>query len=209
VASILVSTGLASEAFMRALNARLPEDVAVRQIAEVEADWDALREARRKHYRYQVWNGAGRSPLRAPHWVWVREALSLEAMREASPSFVGRHDFAAMQGTGSRVKTTVRTIQALRIAGRAGDEIVFDVEGEGFLRHMVRNLVGTLLEIGRGRWQPSQAARILASGERGQAGPTAPAHGLILISVQDSWSEAQACELASRRLSVDERGPVG
>jgi tRNA pseudouridine38-40 synthase len=209
VASLQVTTALSSEAFMRALNARLPADLAVRQIAEVAKGWDALREARRKHYRYQVWNGRERSPLRAARWVWIRESLSVEAMREAGQAFLGRHDFSSMQGAGSSVRTTVRTIQALRVAGQAGDEIVFDVEGEGFLRHMVRNLVGTLLEIGRGRWEPAHAATILASLDRGRAGPTAPAHGLILVSVHDSWSDDPVSNAGSEPLSVDERGPVG
>jgi tRNA pseudouridine38-40 synthase len=209
VASIRVATSLASEAFGRALNARLPADVAVLQIAEMPLDWDALREARSKHYRYQIWNGAGRSPLRASRWVWVRESLSLEAMCEASQAFLGRHDFASMQGARSSVQTTVRTIQAFRVLGEAGGEIVLDVEGEGFLRHMVRNLAGTLLEIGRGRWAPSEAKQILSSLDRGRAGPTAPAHGLTLVSVRDSWSESKGSKSRRDPLSVDEKGPVG
>jgi tRNA pseudouridine38-40 synthase len=217
VASLRVATDLPVEALLRALNARLPEDVAVRSIAEVPGDWDALREARRKHYRYQIWNGMARSPLRAARWAWIREPLSVEAMREAGRAFLGRHDFAALQGVGSSVQTTVRTILALRIEGRTDGQIVLDVEGEGFLRHMVRNLAGTLIEIGRGRWAPEQAASILASRDRGQAGPTAPAHGLILVEVHDSWSDScSASRSASGSgggdracLSVDDGGPVG
>jgi len=217
VASLRVVTALPVEALGRALNARLPEDVSLRAIAEVPEAWDALREARRKHYRYQIWNGSDRSPLRAARWAWIREPLSLEAMREASRAFLGRHDFAALQGAGSSVQTTVRTILALRIEGRTGAQIVLDVEGEGFLRHMVRNLAGTLIEIGRGRWGPERAAAILQSLDRGQAGPTAPAHGLILVEVHDSWSDscspsrsARGTEDAAREcVSVDDGGPVG
>ena len=101
--------------------------------------------------------------------------------------------------------------KALQIEGVAGTEVVFDVEGGGFLRHMVRNLVGTLIEIGRARWDVGRAAEILASLDRQQAGPTAPAEGLVLVSVRDGWSEAceQAAFSGSRATSVDESGPVG
>ena len=192
VASVRVATGLAPQALARALNARLPDDLAVAALDEVAPDWDALREARGKHYRYQLWNGRARSPLRAPRFHWVREPLDLGAMREAARAFEGRHDFAALQGAGSSVRTTVRTIERLSIEGGPGAEILFEVEGEGFLRHMVRNLVGTLVEIGRGRWAAGEATGILASGDRARAGPTAPAHGLVLVAVRDSWRAAGA-----------------
>jgi tRNA pseudouridine38-40 synthase len=221
VASLRVATGLAPEALLRALNARLPADVAVREMAEVPLDWDALREARSKHYRYQIWNGRRRSPLRAARWHWVREPLDRVAMQSAAGVLEGRHDFAAFQGTGSSVRTTVRTLESLQVEGRTGAEIRLEVQGEGFLRHMVRNLAGTLIEVGRGRWGPERVAGILASRDRAQAGPTAPALGLVLVAVRDSWSEgevgrgAESGEGASdgppeRRVDdVDEGDPVG
>ena len=208
VASVRVATGLEPAVLVRALNARLPRDLAVRGAAEVPEGWDALREARGKHYRYQIWNEAGRSPLRADCWHHVREPLSLSAMRSAARAFVGTHDFASMRAAGSSAKTTLRTVTALRIEGACGAEIVLDVEGEGFLRHMVRNLVGTLIEIGRGRWPPGRAAEILASCDRGRAGPTAPAHALVLVAVRDSWSEDRRAAGESAVL-VDAGGPVG
>ena len=106
-------------------------------------------------------------------------------MRAAAPACVGRHDFAAMQAAGSDVKTTVRTLTRLDVEGGSGGEIRLEVEGEGFLRHMVRNLAGTLIEVGRGRFAAEDVAAILASGDRGQAGPTAPAGGLCLVRVFD------------------------
>lgn len=216
VASVRVETDLAPEALARALNARLPADVAVCRLDEVAPDWDALREARGKHYRYRLWNGPVRSPLRADRLAWVREPLDVGAMRQAGRAFEGRHDFAALQGAGSDVRTTVRTIERLEIGGRAGAEIVFEVEGEGFLRHMVRNLVGTLIEIGRGRWPSERAAAILASGDRAEAGPTAPAHGLVLVAVRDTWRGAASAASSGAGTapsaagdSVDADGPVG
>jgi tRNA pseudouridine38-40 synthase len=211
VASARVETTLSVEALARSLNGYFPPDLSVREVDEVPHGWDAMREARGKHYRYRIWNGRQRSPLRAGRFLWLREALEVDRMREAAQVFVGTHDFAALQGAGSSVKTSVRTIEALRIEGGPGTEIIFDVEGGGFLRHMVRNLVGTLIEIGRGRWEVGRAAEILASLDRQEAGPTAPAEGLVLVSVRDSWSEAldEAPISGSRGILVDESSPVG
>lgn len=189
VASLRVATTLAPERLHAALNARLPGDVAVQGFREMVDGWDALRAARGKHYRYRIWNGATRSPLRARTTAWIREPLDLERMAAAARVFVGRHDFAALQAAGSSVKTTVRTLTACGVSGAAGDEIALDVEGEGFLRHMVRNLAGTLIEIGRGRWEVEAAMAILASRDRARAGPTAPARGLVLVAVRDDVSD--------------------
>jgi len=211
VASVEAVTSLSAEALTRSLNGWFPRDLAVREIAEVPEGWDALREARGKHYRYQIWNGRQRSPLRMGRFHWLREPLAVDRMRDAALAFVGTHDFAAFQGAGSSVKTTVRTIQALRIEGESGSEIILDVEGGGFLRHMVRNLAGTLLEIGRGRWEVGRASAILASLDRQEAGPTAPAEGLVLVRVRDSWSEGheKSSISGSGGVSVDESSPVG
>jgi tRNA pseudouridine38-40 synthase len=104
-------------------------------------------------------------------------------MSKAAESFVGRHDFAALQGAGSEVESTVRTIHRLEIQSQPQDEILFWVEGDGFLRHMVRNLVGTLLEVGSGRRPAESMTGLLATGDRRRAGPNAPAQGLTLVRV--------------------------
>lgn len=210
VASVEVETGLAPERLQAALNARLPGDLAVRALVEAPPGWDALRAARGKHYRYRIWNGAQRSPLRAGTCWWIRERLDLDALARAAGSFEGRHDFAAFQAAGSSVKTTTRTVTRCAVSGDAGGEIRLDVEGEGFLRHMVRNLAGTLVEIGRGRWPVERAAEILASLDRGQAGPTAPAHGLCLIRVDDDAGGVPAgTPGGAQSVPVDSEDPVG
>ena len=185
VASLTLATGLAPDRLAAALNARLPADLAIVRCAEAPTGWDALRAARAKHYRYAIWNGWTRSPLRAARSAHVREPLDPDRMRAAARAFVGRHDFASMQAAGSDVQTTVRTLTRLDVIGASGAEIVLDVEGEGVLRHMVRNLAGTLIEIGRGRFEVPAAAEILAGRDRGRAGPTAPAAGLSLVRVWD------------------------
>ena len=216
IASAQLTTTLAPERLSEALNARLPSDVAIIGILEAPDDWDALRAARAKHYRYQIWNGGARSPLRSARWHWARHRLDVEAMRQAAEVFVGHHDFASMQAAGSAAKTTDRTLTHLEVRGEAGGEIVLEVLGEGFLRHMVRNLAGTLIEIGRGRWPVERAAEILASCDRGQAGPTAPARGLALIRVWDDLCgdvpptpSLALAETGSGAVSVDGSTPVG
>ena len=186
IVGVELERALAGPALVRALNARLPPDVAVRSASEVEPGWHATDAARVKLYRYRIWNGAVRSPLRAGRWAWIPEQLAIDRMRSAAAAFVGTHDFSALRAAGSSAKTSVRTIRAIEIEGEARDEISLDVLGEGFLRHMVRNLAGTLIEIGRGRFEVAEASRILASLDRGRAGPTAPAHGLTLVRVWDS-----------------------
>jgi tRNA pseudouridine38-40 synthase len=185
VASLEVATDLPAERLQAALNARLPGDLAVRECRSAPQGWDALRAAVAKHYRYRIWNGRSRSPLHRARWAHVTAPLDVERMAAAAVDCVGRHDFAAMQATGSDVRTTERTLTRLDVTGQGGHEILLDVEGEGFLRHMVRNLAGTLIEVGRGRFDVSEVAAILASGDRGRAGPTAPARGLTLVRVWD------------------------
>lgn len=184
--SVELERALEPRALVRALNARLPEDVAVRRVAEVEPGWQASDAARAKLYRYRIWNGADRSPLRLARFAWFPEPLDVGRMQAAAPAFVGTHDFSALRASGSSAKTSVRTVLAVAVEGETRGEILIDVKGEGFLRHMVRNLVGTLVEIGRGRFAVEEAASILASRDRSRAGPTAPAHGLTLVRVWDS-----------------------
>ena len=189
VASVELEHALETKALLRALNARLPPDVAVVRADEVAAGWHAADAARAKLYRYRIWNSSVRSPLRAGRFAWIPEPLSLDPMREAAAAFVGTHDFSALRAAGSSARTSVRTIRTIELAGETGREIGLDVLGEGFLRYMVRNLAGTLIEVGRGRFGVADAARILASRERGQAGPTAPAHGLTLVRVWDGFGD--------------------
>jgi len=184
VASASFETRLAPPALARALNAVLPADLAVVELASAPPGFHARYDARSKHYRYQVWNGASPSPLRARRAAWVRRPLDLAAVRDAARELVGNHDFASFRAVGSRVGTTVRTLLRLDVLGAPGELVVFELEATGFLRHMARTLVGTLLEVGRGRRRCDSMASLLAARERAAAGPTAPARGLTLVRVQ-------------------------
>lgn len=169
------------DALRQAIGSRLPTDVAVVEVREVHPEFHATRSAISKLYRYRIHASVDR-PVRnftqryAYHY-WV--PLDAQRMQEAATYFVGRHDFSAMTPISTKRETFDRTVFSCTVA-RMGDEIHIEVEGDGFLYHQVRNMVGTLIEVGRGRWAPSQVGEIIASRDRRRAGQTAPAHGLCL-----------------------------
>ena len=168
--------------FLRGLNAQLPPDVAVLAVDEVAPDFDARFSARGKLYRYQVWNHFVRSPRHRRATWHCRAPLDLHAMREAATVFVGEHDFRAFRAADCERRTTVRLLRQLDVR-REGAVVTFDVEGTAFLKNMVRILVGTLVQVGRGKLTRADLMRIQAAGDRTQAGQTAPAAGLTLIRV--------------------------
>jgi tRNA pseudouridine38-40 synthase len=185
VASATVLNTLDERTLARALNAVLPIDVRVLTIEEVEPDFHARFRARAKTYEYRIVNAPFASPF-LRRYVWhVPQPLDFEAMKTAAGPLVGTHDFAGFQGTGTFQASTVRTIHALDLEDGGGFDLPFVIRmtGDGFLRHMVRNIVGTLVEVGGGRWDPWHLLTVLESLDRTQAGRTAPAHGLFLTSV--------------------------
>lgn len=189
VASVPLATRLDAATLARALNAVLPPDLAVRSAREVPAGYNAQRDARRKLYRYRVWNGPLRSPLRERTHAWVRAPLDLGAMRQAAAALTGRHDFASFESRrrerdGGDASGTERTLFRVEIDGEPGGEVRFEFEGDGFLRYMVRCLVGTLLEVGRGERPEADLGRVLLARDRRAAGPTAPARGLVLVRIE-------------------------
>jgi tRNA pseudouridine38-40 synthase len=183
VAAAVLETRLDAETLLRALNAHLPRDLAVVTCATARDGFDPRREATGKLYRYAVWNAPAPSPLRRRRFHHVPGPLDVAAMKDGAAHLVGRHDFASFQAAGSAITETVRTLHRVEVAGQSGTELTFHVEGDGFLRHMVRNLVGTLLEIGAGRRPAGSLPALLAARDRTQAGPTAPARGLTLVRV--------------------------
>jgi tRNA pseudouridine38-40 synthase len=174
---------LPMKAYWMGLSGMLPEDLAVVAAEEVAPDFDARRSASGKRYRYRISNRRMRSPLRrSSHWE-IFQPLDLDGMRKAAELLVGEHDFSAFRAADCQANTTVRTLRQLDVHGTVGDEIVIDVEGTAFLKHMVRNLAGSLADVGRAKRSPYWVADVLASKDRTQAGPTAPAHGLTLVEV--------------------------
>lgn len=183
VATAEFATDLSPDRVRRALNARLPGDLRLLRCSEAPPGFHPRTQARAKLYRYRVWNGPDPQPLLRRCTYHVMGRLDLGAMRQAAAVFVGRHDFKSFETTGSDPGGTVRILEALEISGLPGRELQFEAYGNGFLRHMVRNLVGTLLEFGLGKRRPEHAPDILAARDRAAAGPTAPAKGLVLVRI--------------------------
>jgi tRNA pseudouridine38-40 synthase len=183
-AANLYTTNLAIplEGLRRAMNSRLPDDIVVRSAAEVGQEFHAARSATGKTYRYRVHV----APVRPVHLhrqvyhCWF--PLDVCAMRQAGARLVGRHDFRGFATTAEPRQNTVRTLFRCE-AAETGSEIHITVTGDAFLYNMVRNIAGTLIEIGRRRWPPERIERVLASCDRRDAGPTAPPDGLYLVCV--------------------------
>jgi tRNA pseudouridine38-40 synthase len=185
VASASLAATIDTTTLARALNAVLPPDVRVLGIDEMPADFHARFSAIGKVYEYRIVNAPLVSPF-VHRYAWhVMPPLDLDAMREGSEMLIGSHDFAAFQGSGSAVQTTERIVRDIEWEDGGGYDLplVMRIRGDGFLRHMVRNIVGTLVEVGLGRWTPARVAAIRASLDRNQAGPTAPPQGLFLVRV--------------------------
>ncbi len=182
VASVECDTAHSVDVIGRALNVKLDRDIRVLGVADAAEGFNARFDAIGKTYRYRIATGEVVSPF-AHRYVWpAPQPLDVPAMQSAIPGVIGRHDFSAFMSSGSDVLDTVRTVDRaeLRVSG---DELVFEVHGDGFLRHMVRAIVGTLVEVGAGRRDPASMAALIESRDRGQAGDTAPAQGLTLVSV--------------------------
>jgi tRNA pseudouridine38-40 synthase len=169
---------------VRALNNHLPPDVRVTDAVEVASTFHARFDATAKRYRYRIWNQPVMSPFeRLYTWHIPGPVLDVDAMAAAAAQLEGRHDFAAFQTAGAETHTTERVISCSRISAER-PLITYDVRGDGFLRHMVRGIVGTLVEVGRGRYRPEWMTEVLLSRDRTRAGRTAPAAGLFLVGVE-------------------------
>lgn len=191
VASVTVRFTHDPATIRRAMNVNLPASLRVLDVAEAPEGFHARFSARSKTYRYQIANTPVLHPLAAPYAWHVPERLDLDAMRQAAALLAGTHDFATFQSAGTPVASTVRTILRSSLAPeplvtgaeRLQDLVVYEVTGDGFLRHMVRAIAGTLVEIGRGHRDWQSIPGLLAGRDRHAAGPTAPAAGLLLARV--------------------------
>jgi tRNA pseudouridine38-40 synthase len=184
VAHFACETTIEPEAFFLGLNSLLPEDIVVKTCENVPADFHARYDARRKTYRYRILNRTAPTAI-DNRYVWhIRQKLQIETMRAAAVHLTGRHDFKAFEGTGSPRTSTIRTVFRAQLDQEAKGGLVFEIEGDGFLRYMVRNIVGTLVEVGRGKITPSDFKSILESKDRTRAGATAPPRGLFLVAVE-------------------------
>ena len=170
-------------ALLAAIRRYLPEDIGAIALEEAPPRFHARLSCREKTYVYRIWNSAAPNVFERKWMLAVPQELDLEAMRRAAAPLLGEHDFSAFCANRRMKKTAVRTLKGVEIT-RMSDEIRIALTADGFLYHMVRILVGTLLEVGEGRRAPEDMAAILASCDRMEAGPTAPAQGLTLWSVK-------------------------
>ncbi len=182
VVHIRMPTALVIERIQFGLNYYLPQEMAVRQVEEVPADFHARFGASSKTYEYRIWNHSVRSPLRARHFFHVPRPLNVEEMRRAAARLKGRHNFSSFCSAHSAVRDPVRWIQGFRVL-KKGCEITLSVTADGFLYHMVRNLAGALIEVGTGRLSVKDLEKFRKSQGRQNAPFSAPAHGLSLVRV--------------------------
>jgi tRNA pseudouridine38-40 synthase len=182
VAHFTTTARLTAEEWQRALNGLLPPDIAVQAVEEAPNTFHARFSAKSKLYRYRIFARVQRSALSRSKILHYPYPLDLDAMEVACRALIGTHDFSSFQGSTTDTENPVCTITKLTV-DRFGDEVIFEVEGNRFLKQMVRAIVGTLLEVGRGKLKAGEVAGILAAEDRTKAGPTAPAHGLYLVRV--------------------------
>lgn len=181
IASFQTESTIPCDRFLKGLNALLPEDIRVAACEEVSLAFHPIRDTKSKTYRYLLDLGEIPNPLRRHRAWWRGPRLDIGAMEKGSLFLIGEHDFKSFQGSLSDAKTTVRRITSIDFAMREFLEITFN--GNGFLKYMIRNIVGTLVEIGSGKRPPEEMKRILSGKDRREAGPTAPPQGLYLVAV--------------------------
>ncbi|MBK7993731.1 MAG: tRNA pseudouridine(38-40) synthase TruA [Blastocatellia bacterium] len=181
VASFLTEKQIACDKLKRAINGNLPLDIRVSSVEEVAQDFHARFSAKGKSYRYQVGIGEIVSPFKYRYFYHYPYKLNLLNLQIAASNLIGTHNFAAF-ATAPETHSCIRTITSIEIEEKE-DKLIFQVSGNGFLRYMVRTIVGTLLEVGRGKLEVEKIIKILQSQDRSQAGPTAPACGLTLLKV--------------------------
>lgn len=189
VANLHTGSSLPVRTIQRALNALLPHDIRVLMAEETDRAFHARFSSLAKRYEYRLWNHPVESAFQRRYTWWVPKPIDLEAVRHAARSLQGEHDFVAFKASGSDARSSVRRILGCGWEAH-GPLLVFWIEATGFLRYMVRGLVGTLVEIGLGKKEPDHLEKLLLSGERSLSGPTAPARGLFLTRVvyPEKWS---------------------
>lgn len=187
VVGFQTSSQLPHDVFLKALNAELPADIAALDMAAAPDDFDPIRHSTRKRYRYVIEDSRVPDVFARRHLWHIRKRLDAAAMQQAALALVGKHDFTSFQTAGSSRLSTIRTVfdvSVKRQPSEIADRIIIEVEADGFLYNMVRNIVGTLVVVGRGKRSVAWPGEVLAARDRRAAGMTAPAQGLFLLWVK-------------------------
>jgi len=184
VAHFKTGSSMDTHRMQRALNSLLPPDIVIQKMEEVEESFHARRHSKSKVYEYRILNRNLRSVFHRGYVWHIPQKLDFKEMEKATQYLIGELDFSSFRSVGSPTRTTVRKVtRAEWKRGRSG-LVRFEIEANGFLKQMVRAIIGTLVEVGKGRMNAVEFRRILESKERSKAGPTAPAHGLFLKEVK-------------------------
>ncbi|MGQ9508070.1 MAG: tRNA pseudouridine(38-40) synthase TruA [Thermodesulfobacteriota bacterium] len=184
VAHIKTRTKIEVPSLQRALNSLLPKDILVKKMEEVGKEFHARRQAKSKLYEYRILNQPLRSVFHRFYSWHIPQRLDLEEMKKATKLLIGEQDFSSFLSSGSFPKTSVRKVLRARWKKDREGVLRFEIEANGFLKQMVRAIVGTLVEVGRGKLSPEEFQKIIQSKDRRKAGPTAPPHGLFLKEVR-------------------------
>jgi tRNA pseudouridine38-40 synthase len=176
-------TGISPGGFQAGLNSLLPDDIVIRSCEPVPEDFHARFSARHKTYRYMIRNQRLPAAIGRQYAWHIRKPLDIAVMQAAVRHIIGTHDFKSFEGIGSPRADTIRTVLNADVSKTPADDVVFDVTATGFLRYMVRNLMGTLVQAGLGKISAADVKAVLEARNRDRAGPTAPPHGLFLVSV--------------------------
>lgn len=182
VCNFFTNSKIPEENFKNVLNSILPEDIVILKSEEVDTKFHSRFNSIGKRYVYTILIGEQRPAIGRNYIYYFKKSVNVDKMKEAAKFFLGTHDFSAFKNTGSSTKTSIRTINDLSISVE-GNLIRFSITGDGFLYNMVRIIVGTLLEVGVGRFEPEYMVDILKSKDRSKAGKSAPASGLCLEEV--------------------------
>jgi len=175
---------LSAEAFLGGLNSLLPGDIVIKDCLLTDDDFHSRYSAKRKSYLYRILNRKLPDAVGRQYAWWVRRPLDVEAMRSALQHLTGTYDFSAFEAAGSPRSHSTRTVTGASLNAKDEGKIDFRICANGFLRYMVRNIIGTLVDVGLGKREPDDVKRTRQSGDRDQAGATAPPHGLFLVCVE-------------------------
>lgn len=182
VANFKTESRIPEERYREAINTKLPDDIAIIKSEEVAEDFHSRYCSKGKKYSYHIVNRTEKVAIGKDYIYQVKENLNIDSMIKACQYFIGTHDFSAFKTSGSSVKTSIRTIYSLDI-NTVDDNIVISVSGDGFLYNMVRIIVGTLIEVGKGKIEVKDIPKIISEGKRENAGPCIPPNGLVLEEV--------------------------
>ncbi|MFO7971966.1 MAG: tRNA pseudouridine(38-40) synthase TruA [Desulfobacterales bacterium] len=183
VANFRCHTALDSAVFQKGLNSLLPRDIVITKCTQVSAEFHARYDVKSKSYHYRILNRTLAAAIFRQYAWHIPKKLDIEAMVKSLHYIIGTHDFKAFEGSGSLRANTVRSVMYANLEKTEDGYLVFKIDGNGFLKFMVRNIVGTLVDVGLGKITPNDFNKILLSKDRNLAGVTAPAHGLFLMQV--------------------------